>query len=210
MSVNEKSKKELPIQRVVPRFPPDITIQELLEKAISKLEHTGQVSRIPNAFIAYRMAVCKELHSMNHPVITQPQLSSITQASWVEEPEHVRKEYQRISAEAREIFKKICHVYIPPEYQHEFMPNDATRNAYWNHPQFDAFGNFDTYTRQYIPCKFDGSGSVSPNYSSSHYSYSNNQNGTIPNNFKQSEPLRRSGYIKFAKLPRKTFSNKSV
>ncbi|CAG8442229.1 9897_t:CDS:1 [Ambispora leptoticha] len=117
-NTNKKSITKL-TEPVIPRFPPEVTALNLLEKAISKLETTQQSSRIPNAFIAYRMAVCKELRLNNHPVITQPQLSSMAKQSWSKEPEHVRKAYQRIAAEARDIYKRLCYIHLPPQARHE-------------------------------------------------------------------------------------------
>ncbi|CAG8437916.1 8936_t:CDS:1 [Ambispora gerdemannii] len=110
---NTSNKKIGPIQQVSPRFPPDLTADTILEKAIWKLRNFRQASRVPNAFIAYRMAVCQELRLMNRRAITQPQLSSMAKASWAKEPEYVRKEYQRISSEARDLYKKIYQIYMP-------------------------------------------------------------------------------------------------
>ncbi|CAG8437902.1 8935_t:CDS:1 [Ambispora gerdemannii] len=119
-SVNSTKKSGLKlIEPVIPRFPPEVTALDLLEKATSKLQTIQQTSRIPNAFIAYRMAVCKELRRNNHPVITQPQLSSMAKQSWSKEPEHVRKEYQRIAAEARDVYKSLCNIHLPLQSNHE-------------------------------------------------------------------------------------------
>ncbi|CAG8494081.1 9935_t:CDS:1 [Ambispora leptoticha] len=125
-SVN-KNKKCGSMPQVTPKFPPDITAINLIEKAITKLDSTGQLSRVPNAFIAYRMAFCKELSSMKHPVITQPKLSSMVKESWSKEPENVRKEYQRIAAEARDVYRQMCQERLPSfiesEYQAQFTCN---------------------------------------------------------------------------------------
>ncbi|CAG8543459.1 5950_t:CDS:2 [Ambispora leptoticha] len=89
-------------------FPPQITSSNLIEKAVTKLRTSGKTSRIPNGFLCYRMAFCKELQALKHPVITQPQLSALAKQSWLKEPEHVRTEYQKIAAEAKNIYKQSC------------------------------------------------------------------------------------------------------
>ncbi|KAG9301822.1 hypothetical protein G9A89_004501 [Geosiphon pyriformis] len=97
---------------VVPRYPPVITPMKLIGKAIIKLKTTGKQSRIPNAFIAYRMAVCQEIRSGKHSRITQPQLSIIVKQGWANEPEYVRKEYQQIATDARNLYKQIRYEFI--------------------------------------------------------------------------------------------------
>ncbi|CAG8442206.1 9895_t:CDS:1 [Ambispora leptoticha] len=110
MKKNNKSLmyKSFNASSIVPKFPPEISALNLVQKAISRLESSGKTSRIPNAFIAYRMAFCKELQRVNHPVFTQPQLSSMAKSAWNKEPESVQKTYRYISAEASEIYKKLC------------------------------------------------------------------------------------------------------
>ncbi|CAG8532180.1 6048_t:CDS:2 [Ambispora gerdemannii] len=122
------SKKGYTMPEVTVRFPPEITPMNLIEKAIAKLKTNEQASRIPNAFIAYRMAFCKELHLIRHPVITQPQLSALAKQSWLNEEEHVRREYQRIAKEAKDLYIKICQerkpFFITSEYQNKSSFND--------------------------------------------------------------------------------------
>ncbi|CAG8437929.1 8937_t:CDS:1 [Ambispora gerdemannii] len=102
------SYKDFNVSSIVPKFPPEITSLNLIQKAILKLENSGKISRIPNAFIAYRMAFCKQLQKVRHPVFTQPQLSSMAKAAWNKEPEDVQKAYRYIAAEASEIYKQLC------------------------------------------------------------------------------------------------------
>ncbi|CAG8456950.1 725_t:CDS:1 [Ambispora leptoticha] len=89
-------------------FPPEITSSDLIEKSITKFKFSGKTSRVPNSFICYRMNFCKFLQSLDYPVITQPQLSTMIKESWLEEPEYVRMEYQRISSEASNLYKQMC------------------------------------------------------------------------------------------------------
>ncbi|CAG8573874.1 14218_t:CDS:2 [Ambispora leptoticha] len=122
------SKKGYTMPEVKVRFPPEITPMNLIEKAIAKLKTSGQTSRIPNAFIAYRMAFCKELHFIKHPVVTQPQLSALVKQSWLKEEEHVRREYQRIAKEAKDLYIQVCHeqspLFVTSEYQNTFSIDD--------------------------------------------------------------------------------------
>ncbi|CAG8516785.1 12320_t:CDS:1 [Ambispora leptoticha] len=114
---SQKTSSDFP--RIVPKFPPEITPKTLIQKAIGKYKSLGQTSRIPNAFIAYRVAFCKELRSMKHPVITQPQLSSMAKQSWLNEPEAVRKEYQRIALEAKDLYKHLVRMNLPARLERE-------------------------------------------------------------------------------------------
>ncbi|CAG8437865.1 8931_t:CDS:2 [Ambispora gerdemannii] len=119
----ERNNVQSEFTRGIPKFPPQITANDLIEKAILKLKTSGQTSRTPNAFIAYRMAICKELRLSNDQVLSQTQLSTLVKESWVNEPEHVRHAYQEISAEARDLYKQIIQKYEPkykPEYEPEF------------------------------------------------------------------------------------------
>ncbi|CAG8618623.1 8006_t:CDS:1 [Ambispora gerdemannii] len=87
---------------------PDISPINLLDRALMKTQKTGKTARVPNAFIAYRTVFCRELQKIAHPVITQPQLSLIAKDYWLKEPENVRREYERIAAEAKNLYTQIC------------------------------------------------------------------------------------------------------
>ncbi|CAG8566094.1 1736_t:CDS:1 [Ambispora leptoticha] len=114
---NQKTNIDFP--RISLKFPPEITPKTLIQKAILRYKRLGQTSRIPNAFIAYRVAFCKELRSMKHPVITQPQLSSLAKQNWLNEPEEVRKEYQRIALEAKNLYKHLVRTNVPGRFDLE-------------------------------------------------------------------------------------------
>ncbi|CAG8560380.1 10049_t:CDS:1 [Ambispora gerdemannii] len=108
MKINSRNKETSPINGLTVSFPPDISAMDLIDRALSKTRITGKASRVPNSFIAYRTAFCKELQKIEHPVITQPQLSLIAKDYWSRESENVRREYDRIAAEARNLYKQIC------------------------------------------------------------------------------------------------------
>ncbi|CAG8530749.1 12442_t:CDS:2 [Ambispora gerdemannii] len=132
------SKKGYIMPEVKVRFPPEITPINLIVKAIAKLETSGQTSRIPNSFIAYRMAFYKELHSSKHPVITQPQLSTLVKQSWLKEEEHIRREYHRIAKEAKDLYIKICHERSPLFVTNMFSIDDEDYSSYNTKNNSDA------------------------------------------------------------------------
>ncbi|KAG9287055.1 hypothetical protein G9A89_023019 [Geosiphon pyriformis] len=129
-----------------PRFPPDVTPMDLLQKSIQNLKTTGKSSRVPNGFIAYRMAICKELRGKKHPVITQPKLSTIVKQGWSREPEHIRKEYQKIATEARNLYKQICHDHLLI-HETESQENISSKNEIITYPLIDSIRNY-TQTRE--------------------------------------------------------------
>ncbi|CAG8547579.1 3517_t:CDS:1 [Ambispora leptoticha] len=108
MKTNTINNKRLPKIEITVSFPPDIVPINLINRALEKTRRTGKYARVPNAFIAYRSVFCKELQKTIHPIITQPQLSLITREYWSKEPENVRREYERIAAEARNLYIRIC------------------------------------------------------------------------------------------------------
>ncbi|CAG8525234.1 3636_t:CDS:2 [Ambispora gerdemannii] len=156
------SKKGYMMPEVKVRFPPEITPIELTKKAIAKLETSGQTSRIPNAFIAYRMAFHKELHSIKHPVITQPQLSALVKQSWLKEEEHVRREYQRIAKEAKDLYVQICREQSPhfitnmlsvdDEY---YYPSDTKNDSDTLDFNFDLFNSNEIFLSSMQPVAKD-------------------------------------------------------
>ncbi|CAG8437831.1 8927_t:CDS:2 [Ambispora gerdemannii] len=139
------SKKGYIMPEIKVRFPPEITPINLIEKAIAKLETSGQTSRIPNAFIAYRMAFCKELHLIKHPVITQPQLSALVKQSWLKEGERVRREYQRIAKEAKDLYIQICHERSPLFVTSEYQNNSGALEFVFSNSSNLSGSNFDLF-----------------------------------------------------------------
>ncbi|CAG8673752.1 7113_t:CDS:1, partial [Ambispora leptoticha] len=94
------------ILSIIP-YPPKVTPQDLIMKAGARLEKSGKISRIPNAFIAFRMDVCRELRVIGDCSMSQPQLSLMCKASWDNQPEYVRNAYQRIAASARILYERM-------------------------------------------------------------------------------------------------------
>ncbi|CAG8494121.1 9937_t:CDS:2 [Ambispora leptoticha] len=131
-------------KETIPQYPPQITPNTLIEKAVEKLHKTGRRSRIPNAFIAYRMAICSELRISESPGLNQPKLSSLAKESWKKEPAHVRKEYQRIAAEARDLYKNVCDIYAPIDEHYEYNDNNYFSQAFCENDAEDYYQeNYD-------------------------------------------------------------------
>ncbi|CAG8437893.1 8934_t:CDS:1 [Ambispora gerdemannii] len=105
-SSNQKNSEMNPILSITP-YPPIVTPQDLLAKAGARLEKSGKVSRIPNAFIAFRMDVCREIRFMGDHNISQPQLSLMCKTLWEKQPEYVRNAYQHIAASAKILYKRM-------------------------------------------------------------------------------------------------------
>ncbi|KAG9301821.1 hypothetical protein G9A89_004500 [Geosiphon pyriformis] len=122
MKIESEGKTTSFTQHISPRFPPVITPFDLIKRAMSKLKTSRQPSRIPNAFIAYRIAFFKELRSMKHSVITQPQLSTMAKESWSREPINIRNEYKQIAADARQLYKNLRRENLPKLHD-EQKPN---------------------------------------------------------------------------------------
>ncbi|KAG9301817.1 hypothetical protein G9A89_004496 [Geosiphon pyriformis] len=83
-----------------------ITVEKVMKNAIKKLNETGRVTKIPNAFLIYKMDLRNFLiestmdNNMRH-------LAQNAANHWKKEPEHVKSYYENISKEARNSFEKI-------------------------------------------------------------------------------------------------------
>src|SRR6266480_4094491 len=85
---------------VRPPFPPVITAQDLIPTDVSNKVETV---RIPNAFIAYRMALVRELKSKK-VAYHRSNVSSLASRLWAEEPKDVKNTYKKISADAQILY----------------------------------------------------------------------------------------------------------
>jgi len=81
-----------------PPFPPVITAQDLIPTDIS----TNKVEsvRIPNAFIAYRMALVRQLKSQK-VACHRSNVSSLASRLWAEEPDDVKNTYRKMATDAQ-------------------------------------------------------------------------------------------------------------
>ncbi|CAB4428807.1 unnamed protein product [Rhizophagus irregularis] len=81
-----------------PPFPPVITAQDLIPTDISS--NKVESVRIPNAFIAYRMALVRQLKSQK-VACHRSNVSSLASRLWAEEPEDVKNTYRKMATDAQ-------------------------------------------------------------------------------------------------------------
>src|ERR1044071_8194715 len=102
-----------------PPFPPVITAQDLVPTEVStKVESV----RIPNAFIAYRMALVRELKSQN-VACHRSNVSTLASRLWAEEPEEVKDVYRNMATDAQLFHNKARGLKFLP-YQQFPTPDD--------------------------------------------------------------------------------------
>ncbi|CAG8621281.1 5603_t:CDS:2 [Funneliformis mosseae] len=87
------------------KFPPILTTDELIKNAI-KSNTSSKVKTLPNAFIAYRMALIKEYHKNNIKLPPMGQFSKITKQSWDKETENVKDFYIKLAKDAKSLYMK--------------------------------------------------------------------------------------------------------
>ncbi|CAG8444829.1 5981_t:CDS:1 [Acaulospora morrowiae] len=92
-------KQLLPIR---PPFPPTISVEDLI---ISR-PNGEKPSKASNAFMIYRKAYVRELHSRGIN-LQMTQISPIVSESWKKEPEGVKEEYKRLAEAAKKRYKEI-------------------------------------------------------------------------------------------------------
>ncbi|CAG8488053.1 832_t:CDS:2 [Ambispora gerdemannii] len=88
-----------------PIFPPNTTVDELMANSLAKLRDNGKISKIPNAFMAYRMTLQKQI-PRNIFCPTMGELSSIAGILWENEPFIVKNYYRELAHQAKEGFEK--------------------------------------------------------------------------------------------------------
>jgi hypothetical protein len=92
------------IDIIKPSFPPTLTIDDLIKNALS----SNKPKMVPNAFIAYRMALIREYRSKNKN-IKLPRMgdfSRIAEDSWNKEPQHVKSYYNKLTKDAKSLYKQ--------------------------------------------------------------------------------------------------------
>ncbi|KAG9287114.1 hypothetical protein G9A89_001008 [Geosiphon pyriformis] len=99
-------------------FPPKITSDELMANSLEKLKKTGKIGKVPNAFMAYRMALKKEIAEMGFRP-TMSELSSLAGNLWERELEHVKNAYSAIAQDAKVRFEKEWYIKEIQIYQFE-------------------------------------------------------------------------------------------
>ncbi|CAG8457003.1 728_t:CDS:1 [Ambispora leptoticha] len=112
-----------PLPMVKPQYPPNLTVEDLMQNALQKLKKTGKFSKIPNAFMAYRMQLQKEF-ALHYSYPGMRKLSSIAANLWKEEDENVKKTYQNLTREAQTRFEKIANEAFPLQFVQFINPNE--------------------------------------------------------------------------------------
>ncbi|PKY37471.1 hypothetical protein RhiirA4_438698 [Rhizophagus irregularis] len=85
-------------------FPPTINIDNLVP--VPRRFDGDKPPRSPNAFLIYRKAYVKELHSRRIN-LRMTQISSMASESWKQEPDSVKAEYKRLEEEAKKRYNEI-------------------------------------------------------------------------------------------------------
>ncbi|RIA90897.1 hypothetical protein C1645_822724 [Glomus cerebriforme] len=83
---------------VRPPYPPVITAQDLIPTGISS--NRTETMRVPNAFIAYRMALVRQLKSQK-VVCHRSNVSSLASRLWAKESEDVKNTYRKMVTDAQ-------------------------------------------------------------------------------------------------------------
>src|SRR2546423_12355948 len=96
------SQKNIKNSNIRPPFPPVISAHDLIPSDIS---NKSEIVRIPNAFIAYRMALVRELKSRNI-AYHRSNVSSLASRLWAEEPENVKDTYRKMTTDAQILYNK--------------------------------------------------------------------------------------------------------
>ncbi|KAG9287116.1 hypothetical protein G9A89_001010 [Geosiphon pyriformis] len=97
---------------IKPDFPPDLTKEEIISNALQKLQTTGKVGKTPNAFMAYRMSLKKQIAKTGYRP-TMGEVSTIAGTLWEEEPDDVKAAYQMLTYEAKIYYEQIWRSYNP-------------------------------------------------------------------------------------------------
>ena len=96
------SQKNIRNSDIRPPFPPVITAQDLIPAEISS---KAEIVRIPNAFIAYRMALVRELKSQNI-AYHRSNVSSLASRLWAEESKEVKDIYRKMTTDAQILYNQ--------------------------------------------------------------------------------------------------------
>ncbi|CAG8645762.1 7068_t:CDS:1 [Funneliformis caledonium] len=86
---------------IKPTFPPILTTYDLIKNA-----NNGKAKILPNAFIAYRMALNREYRIKNAKIPPAGQFSKIAKESWNNESQNVKDYYNKLVEEAKKLFKQ--------------------------------------------------------------------------------------------------------
>jgi len=179
---------------VRPPFPPVITAQDLIPTDVSNKVETV---RIPNAFIAYRMALVRELKSKK-VACHRSNVSSLASRLWAEEPEDVKNTYRKMATDAQLMHNQARGLTFLSYEQSTSTDNimqDETSSEIINHPpsaqdieaELLALLNLQLQPLQQgnqmlpSPMYFDGNNSTTTSSAPSPYDQFNNHPGNSLN-----------------------------
>ncbi|CAG8609682.1 2720_t:CDS:2 [Rhizophagus irregularis] len=122
-----------PMVLIKPPFPPTINIDDL----VTSKPNGDKPSKSSNAFIIYRKAYVKELHSRGIN-LQMTQISPMVSESWKQEPDSVKAEYKRLAEAAKKRYKEMW-----PSKQRPIDINqwDFSQSSLWSHQAISPLQN---------------------------------------------------------------------
>jgi hypothetical protein len=116
-----------------PSFPSTLMIDDLI-----KNNNTNNKPKLlPNAFIAYRMALMKEYHIRNRKLPPMGEISKIAKHSWNTEPRYVKDFYESLVKDAKLTYKQ-NNIQIVLDKHMDYVENSQESGV-----AFDAIINED-------------------------------------------------------------------
>jgi len=95
------------LTNIKPNFPPILTTNDLIKNALkSDTSNRSKAKTLPNAFIAYRMALIKEYRNNNIKLPPMGQLSRIAKNSWDKESQNVKDLYNKLAEDTKSLYKQ--------------------------------------------------------------------------------------------------------
>jgi len=92
---------------IKPKFPPTLTTNDLIKNALkADTSNKSKAKSLPNAFIAYRMALIKEYRNKNLKLPQMGHLSKIAKNSWNKESQIVKCFYNKLAEDAKYLYKQ--------------------------------------------------------------------------------------------------------
>ncbi|RGB40161.1 hypothetical protein C1646_753639 [Rhizophagus diaphanus] len=109
---------------IKPSFPSTLTINELIKNSNTN----NKPKFLPNAFIAYRMALMKEYRIKNCKLPPMGKVSKIAKNSWNMEPKIVKDFYESLVKDAKSIYKQINIQIILDKHMNSCAENNQESN----------------------------------------------------------------------------------
>ncbi|GBB98432.1 hypothetical protein RclHR1_32220001 [Rhizophagus clarus] len=148
---------------VKPTFPSTLIIDDL----ITSNNTNDKPKSLPNAFIAYRMALMKEYRIKNCKLPPMSEVSIIASNSWNTEPKHVKDFYKSLVKDAKSIYKQ-NNIQIVLDKHMNYVENNQTYDTVINeNPQVqnsvDA-ENFPSSANIFTDISLNNSTSINTSY----------------------------------------------